>query len=265
MSVRSTVFEPTQVQYGGKPHRGYKLRCGNCSAEERKPSNTMKGSSSGPETQVKELRAMQRKFEGEGWFIGATVRQTRCPECIREAATARANKPAAPSLRLVAAAANITRVAPAQVPVALQPTIPEQPTMTQPKAPEPREMSREDRRIIFAKLNEVYVNDKVGYGDEWTDKLVAEDLGIPMAWVALVRDENFGPIGGNEIIAARIAEAKAVVAECNRLLEAGSTLKAQMDQVQAQINALNRELAPLQVQASHIHGIVITLEKTVKP
>jgi hypothetical protein len=76
-----------------------------------------------------------------------------------------------------------------------------------------RVMTREDRRIIFEKLNEVYVNDKVGYGDGWTDEKVAVDLGVPRAWVKLIRDENFGDEVANENIREQVKQAREVLAQ----------------------------------------------------
>lgn len=54
-----------------------------------------------------------------------------------------------------------------------------------------RPMDKADRRIVIAKLNEVYGDDM--YLEDWIDQKVAEDLGVPVEWVAEVRDENFGP------------------------------------------------------------------------
>ncbi len=47
----------------------------------------------------------------------------------------------------------------------------------------PAELTRENRRIILAKLEEVYVDEKTGYSPGWTDAKLALDLGVPRAWV----------------------------------------------------------------------------------
>jgi hypothetical protein len=57
----------------------------------------------------------------------------------------------------------------------------------------PREMGRDDRRIVFAKIDEVYLGEGNGYSQGWNDEAVAKDLAIPRAWVASVREEMFGP------------------------------------------------------------------------
>lgn len=72
----------------------------------------------------------------------------------------------------------------------------------------PRVMTREDRRLIFVRLNEVYESEATGYAKGFSDKAVAAELAMPMAWVATVRDENFGPHRENEEIRA-IADAVA--------------------------------------------------------
>ncbi|PST62632.1 hypothetical protein C9E91_13725 [Rhizobium sp. SEMIA4064] len=64
-------------------------------------------------------------------------------------------------------------------------------------ADKPREMTREDRRIINDKLDEVYGKD--AYKAPWTDAAVAKDLGVPRDWVAQVREQFFGPAGSNPL------------------------------------------------------------------
>jgi hypothetical protein len=63
-------------------------------------------------------------------------------------------------------------------------------------------MGKTERRIIFAKLNDVYLDEKVGYADDWSDAKVAQDLGVPVEWVALVREPDFGPEITKELKAA---------------------------------------------------------------
>jgi hypothetical protein len=60
-------------------------------------------------------------------------------------------------------------------------------------APPMEVMGKAEKRIIFAKLNDVYEDEKVGYSGDWSDAKVAKDLGVPVAWVKEVRDESFGP------------------------------------------------------------------------
>ena len=71
---------------------------------------------------------------------------------------------------------------------------------------EPREMGRDDRRIIFEKLNDVYVGAPNGYASGWSDHKVSADLGVPRAWVESVRSEFFGDVRASEDGAAWLAE-----------------------------------------------------------
>ncbi|MFK0384972.1 hypothetical protein [Agrobacterium sp. NPDC090273] len=64
-------------------------------------------------------------------------------------------------------------------------------------ADKPRDLSREDRRIINDKLDEVY--GKEAYKSPWTDAAVAKDLGVPRDWVSQVREQFFGPAGSNPL------------------------------------------------------------------
>lgn len=79
-----------------------------------------------------------------------------------------------------------------------------------------REMTFADRRIINAKLEEVYENDLVGYRDGWTDVRVASDLGTDTSWVEQLRAANFGPAEGN----AEVATLKRELAEMGKQLDA---------------------------------------------
>ncbi|WP_319520214.1 hypothetical protein [uncultured Martelella sp.] len=68
------------------------------------------------------------------------------------------------------------------------------------KAEPPPQMQREDRRIVADKIADVY--DDTGYIAPWTDELVAQDLGVPRAWIAEMRDFMFGPANENPELAA---------------------------------------------------------------
>lgn len=73
----------------------------------------------------------------------------------------------------------------------------------------PREMSREDRRLVFAKIDEHYLDNS--YEKDWNDRRVATDLGVPLAWVQDIRDVNFGPEGLSTEQLQVVQEAKALV------------------------------------------------------
>ncbi len=127
----------------------------------------------------------EKKFVQKGWSIGATPRDDLCPDCK--------TKMRKTVLKVVSnAAAELDA--------------------------KPREMSVSDRRIIFAKLDEVYLDEKRGYDAGWSDHKVATDLGVPRKWVETIRAENFGPIGTNEDMASFLSEAEVLLADARKAL-----------------------------------------------
>ena len=88
--------------------------------------------------------------------------------------------------------------------------------MTEIKAEEPRHPSFDERRLIFAKLNDVYLDEKTGYSGSWSDKKVAEDLGVPWKWVEDIRSQNFGPVGDSETAREIVSEAKTLLDDIAR-------------------------------------------------
>ncbi|MCA1530764.1 hypothetical protein [Bradyrhizobium yuanmingense] len=168
---------------------GIIARCGapGCEAEIPLPVNTMQNTR-GADAEV-EWRFIARKLGAKGWHVGRSRTAHRCPRCLNAAKFSSIRK--AEAMQNGNAMNDKLKV--------------EKDNM--------RVMTREDRRIIFEKLNEVYLNDKVGYGDGWTDEKLAVDLGVPRAWVKLIRDENFGDEVGNENIREQIKEARELMSQ----------------------------------------------------
>lgn len=137
-----------------------------------------------------------RKFQQKNWELGANERRDYCPSCVEK----RRPKP-------------VLKVVEEQT----------------PKAEPPRVMTRDDRRIIFAKLSEVYLDEKRGYEQGWSDQKVATDLGIPRKWVEDIRKENFGDIGTNEDMAQFQAEASAMLAEARKVLLLTQTVRDEIN------------------------------------
>ena len=90
-------------------------------------------------------------------------------------------------------------------------------------------MTRADRRIVFAKLEEVYVDEREGYRDDWSDAKVAADLGVPVGWIKEVRDDNFGPEITAEGKAKAAAQAAAKTKELNDLIAKNENLIVLLD------------------------------------
>lgn len=106
------------------------------------------------------------------------------------------------------------------------------------KTEQPREMSRDDRRIIFAKIDEVYVGN--GYSAPWTDAGIAKDLGVPRAWVAQVREEMFGPEGSNAEFDAFLAKAAPVITDLKNLHRSVQTQLEEARAIAARVEELER-------------------------
>lgn len=177
------AFEHTTIPYGddGRPVRGIIARCKYCSAAIPLPVNTIP-TRNGADDDI-EWQFIARKLEAKGWRIGKTRTSHLCPACfgkVRSAASRKSKEePVANNVQVVN---ENTRV-----------------------------LTRADRRIIIDKLTEVYPNDR--YDNGWTDEKVAVDLGVPRAWVRLIREENFGDEGSNDEIRKLMTDAAAVLVE----------------------------------------------------
>lgn len=146
----------------------FQIRCKCGATEEVGRRGSSKGGILPPE-------AIARFFASRGWKVGQTARKDRCPECFHK------TKPAKKPAEQEGADQMATKVQEVRPP---RPGASEEP---------PREMKKDDRRIIFGKLDEVYIDERSGYCKDWNDERVSKELGCPRAWVAQVRDENFGP------------------------------------------------------------------------
>lgn len=132
---------------------------------------------------------ISKKFHQKGWETGSSRKHDLCSACVNRK-----------KIKVVS----------------MEPAV---------KAEVPREMSREDRRVIFEKLNETYVDEASGYAPGWSDNRVAIDLGVPRAWVAKVRDEMFGPIGTNPDMTAFLKEAEDLLADTKNVLAEARSLR----------------------------------------
>lgn len=141
--------------------------------------------------------AIQKKFEQKGWSIGANPKWDVCPDCAR--------KQKAALLKIVH-------------------------SVEKEVSDQPRIMGRDDRRVIFAKLDEVYLDEQRGYERGWSDQRVASDLGVPRKWVEVIRQENFGSIAANEDMSEFLSQAEAL---CKEAREALAEARKAREQVEA--------------------------------
>lgn len=204
------LFDAAQIVTDGRPLRAFRIVCAGCGATAVARMNSMRFSNDGNE---KEDRQASQKFKKMGWTVGRKPDGHRCPQCA-EHETPAPKQPAPKKEKPMAA--TVTNL---------------------PNAP--KTMSREDRRIIFEKLNEVYVDEKTGYADEWTDKAVAAHLGVPMAWISGVREEMFGPVASNPKIDEQLAKASGLAEELRTtaaaLLQAATDIDRRLADIQKRV------------------------------
>jgi hypothetical protein len=213
-SQTAELFGTAKVLYGDKLVRGVTATCGHCGNGESLPVNNFAGRN-GAGDDV-EFQFVRRKLEGRGWKIGSKPSHHRCPNCF------------------AAIKASPARKANGETPVSVTPIKSIKDTA--------RPLGRDDRRIIFEKLNEVYVSDKVGYSAGWTDEKVAVDLGVPRAWVRLIRDENFGDEMANEEIRQKLADAAKLLDEIKQRTTLAETIVADMKRLTTEAEHMNKTL-----------------------
>ncbi len=186
------AFTRTTVPHGGQRKRGFTISCGRCGRLQSEPINTFKGSA---ENEDIAARFIEKKFHNSGWKVGKNASQHRCPGCFAAIRNAAKEKQLLKQKEAEVMGDNVVKIVPGA----------------------PRSMEREDRRIVFEKLNDVYLDEKAGYSADWTDAKVSNDLGVPRDWVKQVREEMFGPEGSNGKIDAALAEAKEILAEIRKM------------------------------------------------
>jgi hypothetical protein len=174
------------------------------------------------------------RFRRAGWEVGATPAADLCPACVQRRADLRPKTKGA---------------TPASLPRVLPKSKVE--SMTVIAAAPPREMSLEDRRVIFAKLNEVYIDERTGYSNGWSDKRVAEDLGVPRAWAEQIRAENFGPARDSE--------------EVREFLATAAALRADVEKLAGDLKALIVRADAIGKQAADVKKVAVAIERVVVP
>ena len=153
------VFVRKMDMWNNTPRWGYSIECADCGKEGFYATRD--------QVRNDPIHASDY-FRKSGWWVGKGPRADKCKQCLEK----RVNPKPAPTP---------SKSASQVVPIKGAAETP------------PRQMSRDDRRIVFAKIDEVYLGEGNGYSREWTDEAVAKDLSVPRAWVTSVREEMFGP------------------------------------------------------------------------
>jgi myosin heavy subunit len=129
--------------------------------------------------------AAARFFAGHGWRVGANAKKNRCKACQAEERERRLAARLAKKEHKEEPKVELDQ--PMKTEATQKDTKPMHPEITAAMA------SRSDRRKVIAMLNEAYGEGQNGYLAGWSDKIIAERLGVLESLVAMIRDENFGP------------------------------------------------------------------------
>jgi hypothetical protein len=188
---------------------------------------------------------IQRKFEQKGWTVGADARFDFCPRCTEAATVARRARRS--TLKLVPQETETMSTNPDSAANALA---------TDHGHPEdvPAAMTRADRQLIHAKIQELYVDEATGYQAFWNDAKVAVDLGVPEAWVAEVRDLMFGPQRDISQDVSSLREQAGV--ERVRV----ESILLELDSVLPEIQALAKRVTNLSAEAKAARERIASLE-----
>lgn len=232
------IFDHAQVVIDGKRLRALRIVCFKCGRSQVMRINTM--SNALDESAEHEHKLATRKFARAGWEVGARAQRHLCPSCVLDRDGPPRGAIGEKLLEKLQATPALKAIKEEFMGSASGPVV--------HIATPPRTMSREDKRIIFGKLDEVYNDDKTGYQIGWTDQKVAVDLGVPRAWVTQVREDMFGPLASNPEIEACITAAQAVLAEARAKV---AELLAESTKLSDKVEGLERRL--------------IDLMKTVRP
>ncbi len=191
-------------------------------------------------------------FRNKGWIVGAGPRADRCSE---HAGNIRATKSETkmPETAMSAALEKAKQKPAEQIKEGLKEALSVAKGETKPHAvhgtvhketkviadPDP---TREERRIIFAKLNEVYLDEDTGYSKDWSDQKVAHDLGVRKSWVAKIRDENFGPDINSQQLAALVKDIRDRADDLAAVGRGIQKLKDEVNEKYAFFEKLQKEL-----------------------
>jgi hypothetical protein len=229
-------FDICTVAVCGQQQRGARATCGYeaCKTTSTVAMNTF-AHGMGDDSDKAE-RVVARKFEAMGWLIGKTAKGNRCPACFG------AIKQAAMRKKHEREKEEVVSEMPGKPPKVVQmktagpnAALP----VIKPAVEEHRGLTREDRRIIFAKLNDLYLGEAKGYAAGWNDARIAKDLGVPPGWVAQMREENFGP-NIDEASTQMLGEARAVLAEIRTVGALAEPIVRQLNELADRCSGIER-------------------------
>lgn len=193
--ARLRTFTEVKKMHEGKILKGAKIAC--CKCDNTDEYYNFQGSVS--------TEHLPKEFSRMGWLVGKNERTDTCPACLaklrgtklprtEEVHVTIASSPALDASSMVKLVEGYNALDKRFPPDTLtEAKIPDLPKPSFAPVLDDRPMDKTDRRLVFSRLNEIYVDEKTGYSGDWTDAKVAQDLGVPVSWIASVRDADFGP------------------------------------------------------------------------
>lgn len=126
----------------------------------------------------------------------------------------------------------------------------------------PPEMTKEDRRIIFAEIDTHYLDETTGYATDYNDKRIAEGLKVPLAWVRTIREENFGPEKSSDFeyktLKTLVENAEATLNNVNDTMARVKTRISELESMQEalikQIGGVNATIVNVNARIAHLTG-----------
>jgi len=170
---------------------------------------------------------VNKKLVGSGWSV-ARKKQV-CPACVAAKAATSNRKPAVTSNR-------------------------------KPASDPPRQPTRLQKREIMDLLDEVYDTDAECYRRGDTDQSVADVLSVMPGWVTNLREEFFGPAGGNEDIEELEAKLDDIEARLVHNVKHGAAIVSRMEaaleeaaQARADLKKIKRAVGERVLSVAGLH------------
>lgn len=205
-------FEPVGAIVDGHPKTVSTLTCCECGATETLSIRATRT--------ILPSVVIAKKFQARGWSVGKNEKRDICSACQDKKKDKKMLNGTTEAPR-----ANGTL----HLPVKSEIVLPVQPAPVQATgAAKPRAMEKDDSRIIFGKLNEVYLDEKEGYAPGWSDQRTAADLGVPLDWVQQLRSQFFGPLATNAQQRALDTDISKVVSEAKALVKQATIIQGEI-------------------------------------
>lgn len=113
------------------------------------------------------------------------------------------------------------------------------------KVSAPREATPADRRRIFKEIDECYDVANNRYISGFSDKVLADKLKLPWAWIAEQREKNFGPAGPDMRIIKAEEDIKALMSKVEDYETAAYKLIDMIDNIKKEVARI----------AKHVEGL----------